>query len=124
MRRLELHLDDAPVAVITGMNEPFVPQAINAHAFLPNSLRTKLGIEDNDTQTNISNIYAVGDLTADISLVNVAELEGRNAVEKIFDKPLKPLEYNHISTIMFLGPEVAGVGINEIAAKEKGILSA
>jgi hypothetical protein len=45
---LELHLDDAPVAVLTGMNEPFVPEAVNADAFLPNALRAKLGIEDND----------------------------------------------------------------------------
>src|SRR5690606_18191893 len=42
---------------------------------------TKRGIKDNDTQTNIENIYAVGDITADISLVNVGELEGRYAVE-------------------------------------------
>src|SRR5690606_24119079 len=39
---------------------------------------SKRGIEDNDTQTNIPNIYAVGDITADISLVNVGELEGRH----------------------------------------------
>jgi ATP-dependent helicase/nuclease subunit B len=45
---LELHLDDAPVAMLTGMNEPFVPEAMNADAFLPNALRTRLGIEDND----------------------------------------------------------------------------
>ena len=45
---LELHLDDAPAVVLTGMNEPFVPQAVNAHPFLPNSLRTRAGIEDND----------------------------------------------------------------------------
>ena len=82
---------------------------------------TKRGIEDNDTQTNISNIYAVGDLTADISLVNVGELEGRYAVEKIFGKPKRKLVYENISTIMFLNPEVAGVGLNEIQAREKGI---
>lgn len=44
----------------------------------------KRGIHDNETQTNVSNIYAVGDITSDISLVNVGELEGRYAVEKIF----------------------------------------
>ncbi len=82
---------------------------------------TKRGIEDNDTQTNISNIYAVGDLTADISLVNVGELEGRYAVEKIFGKPKRKLVYENISNIMFLNPEVAGVGLNEIQAREKGI---
>lgn len=82
---------------------------------------TKRGIDNNDTQTNVSNIYAVGDLTADISLVNVGELEGRYAVERIFGKPDRKLVYENISTIMFLSPEVAGVGLNETHAKEKGI---
>ncbi len=82
---------------------------------------SKRGITNDDTQTNISNIYAVGDLTADISLVNVGELEGRYAVERIFGKPARKLVYENISTIMFLNPEVAGVGLNETQAKEKGI---
>jgi dihydrolipoamide dehydrogenase len=82
---------------------------------------SKRGIEDTDTQTNIPHIYAVGDLTADISLVNVGELEGRYAVEKIFGNPKRKLVYENISTIMFLNPEVAGVGLNEIQAREKGI---
>jgi dihydrolipoamide dehydrogenase len=82
---------------------------------------SKRGIEDNDTQTNILNIYAVGDITADISLVNVGELEGRYAVEKIFGNPHRKLIYENISTIMFLNPEVAGVGLNETQAREKGI---
>lgn len=79
------------------------------------------GVEDNDTQTNVSNIYAVGDLTADISLVNVGELEGRYAVERIFSKPKRKLVYENISNIMFLSPEVAGVGLNETQAREKGL---
>jgi dihydrolipoamide dehydrogenase len=82
---------------------------------------TKRGIHNDDTQTNVSNIYAVGDLTADISLVNVGELEGRYAVERIFGKPDRKLVYENISTIMFLSPEVAGVGHNETYAKEKGM---
>jgi dihydrolipoamide dehydrogenase len=82
---------------------------------------TKRGIKDNETQTNIENIYAVGDITADISLVNVGELEGRYAVEKIFGNPARKLVYENISTIMFLNPEVAGVGLNEVSAREKGI---
>lgn len=82
---------------------------------------TKRGIEDNDTQTNIGNIFAVGDITSDISLVNVGELEGRYAVERIFGNPHRKLVYENISTIMFLSPEVAGVGLNEVSAREKGI---
>jgi dihydrolipoamide dehydrogenase len=82
---------------------------------------SRRGIEDNDTQTNVSNIYAVGDLTADISLVNVGELEGRYAVERIFGNPARKLVYENISNIMFLSPEVASVGLNEIQAREKSM---
>ncbi len=78
------------------------------------------GIKDDDTQTSVPNIYAVGDITADIALVNVGELEGRYAVERIFGQPKRKLVYENISTIMFLHPEVAGVGLNEIRAKEQG----
>ena len=78
-------------------------------------------IIDRDTQTSVSNIYAVGDITADIALVNVGELEGRHAVEKIYGNPKRPIIYENISTIMFLAPEVAGVGMNEQQAQKAGI---
>ncbi len=76
---------------------------------------------DDKTQSNIPNIYAVGDFTADIALVNVGELEGRYAVERIFSSPKRDLVYENISTIMFLNPEVASVGLNETQAKKKKI---
>ena len=79
------------------------------------------GIIDNDTQTSVPNIYAVGDITADIALVNVGELEGRYAVERMFGKPKRKLVYENISAIMFLDPEVAGVGLNETQALGKSI---
>lgn len=79
------------------------------------------GIKDKRTQTSVPNIYAVGDITADISLVNVGELEGRYAIESIYGRPDDSLIYENISTIMFLKPEVAGVGKNEIQAQKEGL---
>ena len=79
------------------------------------------GIIDDNTQTSVENIYAVGDITADIALVNVGELEGRYAIERIYGSPKHKLIYENISTIMFLAPEVAGVGLNEIQARQKGV---
>ncbi len=78
-------------------------------------------IVDHDSQTNVKNIFAVGDLTADIALVNVAELEGRHAIEKAYGLAQHTLEYNNISTIMFLNPEVASVGLNESACRRQKI---
>jgi hypothetical protein len=45
---LELPLDDAPALVVTGMNEGLVPATKNGDLFLPNGLRRKLELEDND----------------------------------------------------------------------------
>ena len=73
------------------------------------------------TQRPINNIYSVGDVTAEFALVNVAELEGRYVVEKMFGEAPKPINYKNLSTIMFLYPETAGVGINEQEAKKRGI---
>ena len=78
-------------------------------------------IDDEHTRSNVPNIYAVGDFTADISLVNVGELEGRHAVERMFGQPKRELVYENISTIMFLNPEVATVGLNETQARRKKI---
>lgn len=74
-----------------------------------------------DTRTTVDHIYAVGDLTGDICLVNVGEQEGRHTVEKIFNNSPKSMSYNNVSTIMFLDPEVAGIGMNERQAMEANI---
>jgi dihydrolipoamide dehydrogenase len=76
-------------------------------------LNERGGIWDNDTQTNISNIYAAGDVTTEVALVNVGEREARHAVVRMFGPTVKPLSYKNISTIMFLNPEVAAVGMSE-----------
>ena len=78
-------------------------------------------IGDVDTQTNVPNIYAVGDASGRIALVNMGELEGRQAVEKIFGNKTTPLSYDNVSTIMFLEPEVAAVGLNEKQCAERGL---
>jgi dihydrolipoamide dehydrogenase len=78
-------------------------------------------IWENDTQTSVSNIYVAGDLSSNIALVNIAEREARHAVVRMFGQPVKPLNYNNVSTIMFLNPEVAAVGLNEQQAREQGI---
>jgi len=78
-------------------------------------------IWNQDTKTNVDNIFAAGDVTTDIALVNVGEREARHAVVRMFGPPIKPLSYKNISTIMFLNPEVAAVGMNEQDCVAKGI---
>jgi dihydrolipoamide dehydrogenase len=74
-----------------------------------------------DTRTSVPYIYAAGDLdNRQAGFVNVAEQEARYAVERMFGQVKRPLQYDHLSWIMFLRPEVAGVGLNETQAKAQG----
>ncbi|MBI2258228.1 MAG: NAD(P)/FAD-dependent oxidoreductase [Flavobacteriia bacterium] len=86
-------------------------------------LMSKRGVHigDDDTRTNIPHIYAVGDVSGRIALVNIAEMEARHAVEKIFENTRQRLNYNNLSSIMFLHPEVATVGLNEQDCVKKNI---
>lgn len=77
-------------------------------------------LDDDDTRTAVPHIYAVGDVTHDLALVSVGEIEGRHAVDRIVGTP-DPLSYENVSWIMFLDPEVAGVGLNEQRAQEQKI---
>jgi dihydrolipoamide dehydrogenase len=80
-----------------------------------------LHIGDDDTVTNIPNIYAVGDVSGRIALVNMGEIEARHAVELAFGHVTERLNYDNICTIMFLQPEVAAVGINEQQCVQQNI---
>jgi len=75
----------------------------------------------NDTQTTMPHIYAVGDVSGGISLVNMGEIEARHAVEKIMGNKKIPLNTDNACTIMFLNPEVALVGMNEQQCIAKNI---
>ena len=54
--------------------------------------------------------------------LNVGEREARHAVVKMFaDFPIKEINYENVSTIMFLNPVVASVGANEKILRENNI---
>ncbi len=78
-------------------------------------------IGDDDTQTNIPNIYAVGDVSGRICLVNMGEIEARHAVERAFGGQTDRISYDNVCTIMFLKPEIAAVGLNEKQCYEQNI---
>ncbi len=74
-------------------------------------------------QTNVEGIYAVGDvgyrnIPTDISLVHVAEAEGRRAAAHIMGK-LYPQNMDHVPYIIFTVPMLAGAGLSETVAREK-----
>lgn len=71
-------------------------------------------------QTNIPNIYAIGDCNARMMLAHAASAQGIAAVEHIMGHKTS---YNSsiIPYCVYCTPEIAGVGITENQAKESGI---
>jgi dihydrolipoamide dehydrogenase len=79
------------------------------------------GIIVDDTRTSAPHVWAAGDITPDVMLANLAELEARHAVEDMYGLDPPALVRDAQSAIFFLSPEVASVGLNEQMAREKGI---
>ncbi len=71
-------------------------------------------------QTNIPNIYAIGDVVRGAMLAHKAEEEGTMVAELIAGQ--KPhIDYNLIPGVVYTWPEVAAVGKTEEQLKEEGI---
>lgn len=71
-------------------------------------------------QTNVPNIYAIGDVVRGAMLAHKAEEEGVFVAETIAGQ--KPhINYNLIPGVVYTWPEVAGVGKTEEQLKEAGI---
>ena len=75
---------------------------------------------DDYGQTNISNIFAIGDVSGPPWLAHVASAQGHLAVEKIVDHNTEPIDYHNIPSCIYCQPQVASLGLTEIQAKEAG----
>jgi dihydrolipoamide dehydrogenase len=75
---------------------------------------------DDFYRTNISGIYAIGDIVHGQALAHVASAEGIICVEKIAGKNPHPLNYNNIPGCVYTTPEVGSVGMTEKQAVEAG----
>ncbi|MEE6248771.1 MAG: dihydrolipoyl dehydrogenase [Bdellovibrionota bacterium] len=75
---------------------------------------------DDHWRTNVSNIYAIGDVVGGLMLAHKAEEEGIAAAEVIAGKP-GHVNYNAIPGVVYTHPEVAVVGKTEEQLKEAGI---
>ncbi len=71
-------------------------------------------------RTNVSGIYAIGDVIPTQALAHVASAEGIVCVEKIAGHHPEPIDYGNIPSCTYCWPEVASVGMTEAQAKEAG----
>jgi len=71
-------------------------------------------------ETNISGIFAIGDVIGPPWLAHVASAEGIHCVEKIKGIHHPAIDYDNIPGCTYCQPQVASVGLTEAKAKEKG----
>ncbi|HCX63251.1 MAG TPA: dihydrolipoyl dehydrogenase [Clostridiales bacterium] len=73
-------------------------------------------VVDEYMRTNISNIYAIGDVTGKVMLAHVATHQALVAVKNILGKETK-MNYNVIPSCIYTNPELASVGLTEEEAR-------
>ena len=103
--------------------------AVGRRAYTDGLGLEKIGVEvnergqidvNNHLQTNISNIYAIGDVVKGAMLAHKAEEEGVVVAEFLAGE--KPhIDYNLIPGIVYTWPEVAAVGKTEQELKDAGV---
>ena len=71
-------------------------------------------------QTNIENVYAIGDVLGKIMLAHVAMEEGIAASENALGKSVE-MDYGAVPRCVYTSPEIGAVGITEKDAREKGV---
>lgn len=76
-------------------------------------------IETNDRlETNVENVYAIGDVNGKYMLAHVASAEGITAAENIFGKDSE-MNYDRVPNAVYGVPEIASIGLTEKEAKEQ-----
>lgn len=75
---------------------------------------------DEYQNTNISGIYAVGDVTGRAQLTPVAIAAGRRLADRLFDGQTEAkLDYDNIASVVFSHPPIGTVGLTEDEAHEQ-----
>ncbi|MCD6299806.1 MAG: dihydrolipoyl dehydrogenase [Dehalococcoidales bacterium] len=72
-------------------------------------------------ETNVDDVYAIGDVLGKSMLAHVASYEGEIAAENALGHS-RQADYRAVPSCIFTQPSVAGVGITEAEAKERGLL--
>ena len=78
-------------------------------------------ITDDYQNTNVDNIYSLGDVCGKIELTPVAIAAGRQLANRIFGGPQfknARLDYSNIPSVVFAHPEVGSIGLTEPEARK------
>jgi mercuric reductase len=84
--------------------------------------RNRFGIGvDEHLRTTAAGVWAVGDVTGLAQFTPVAQYQARVAVEDMFTGHAPAADYSALPTAIFTDPELAGVGMSEDEAGERGL---
>ncbi|WP_034888818.1 mercury(II) reductase [Gillisia sp. Hel_I_29] len=72
-------------------------------------------------ETNVSNIYAAGDVANTPPFVYTAAKEGSTAINNAFSLSKNKLNYSSLPWVVFTDPQIAGAGLDEVEAELAGI---
>jgi dihydrolipoamide dehydrogenase len=75
---------------------------------------------DEHMETNVQGFFAIGDVVPTQQLAHLASHEGILAMSHIAGEETKPINYDLVPNCTYCHPEVASVGLTELAAKERG----
>ncbi len=75
---------------------------------------------DENFQTSIPGVYAIGDASSVVQLAHVAAAQGTACVERMYGVA-DHVDLNVIPSCIYSTPEIAVVGITEAEAKERGV---
>ncbi|MDQ8755161.1 glutathione-disulfide reductase [Sphingosinicella sp. LHD-64] len=74
---------------------------------------------DEDNQSSVPSIYAIGDVTDRVQLTPVAIREGQAFADTVFGNKPTRVDYANIPSAVFSHPPIAGVGMTESEARNK-----
>ncbi|MBI3123058.1 MAG: dihydrolipoyl dehydrogenase [Ignavibacteriales bacterium] len=115
-KRIELKAEKVLSAIgVTGNVEGFGLEGLGIEIE-----RGHIKVNKENYQTNIENIFAIGDVIGAPWLAHVASAEGIHCVEKMKGLDANPIDYTTIPGCTYCHPQVASVGMTEKKAKEEG----
>jgi dihydrolipoamide dehydrogenase len=109
---------DADYVLVSVGRKPSLPGIDAAALGLALGNRGEVVVDD-QMRTNLTNVYAIGDVVGGKLLAHKAEEEGVIAAEVIAGKPVH-MHYRSMPSIVYTWPEIATVGLTEQDVKDSG----
>ncbi len=108
---------DAEKVLVAVGRKPFT-EGLNLEAAGVKLVKGCVNVNDR-METNVGNIFAIGDCTGKNMLAHVASAQGEVAARNIMGQNTG-MDYRTVPACVYTQPEMAGVGLTERQAREKG----